>query len=44
MNVQRIIACKDAERPAQLMTREEWYALSVPFGYLQRRQEERQRR
>ena len=28
-NAERIIACQDAERQAQLMTREEWYALYV---------------
>lgn len=29
MNVDRILACKDAERQAELMTREEWYTLYV---------------
>lgn len=29
MNVERIIACQDAERQAQAMTREEWYTLYV---------------
>lgn len=29
MNAERIAACADAERQAQLMTREEWYALYV---------------
>lgn len=29
INPQRIVACADAERQAQLMTREEWYALYV---------------
>lgn len=29
INPQRIAACKDAERQAQLMTREEWYTLYV---------------
>lgn len=29
MNPERIVACQDAERQAQLMTREEWYALYV---------------
>lgn len=29
MNVERIKACQDAEHQAQLMTREEWYALYV---------------
>jgi predicted oxidoreductase len=29
MNVERIIACRDAERQAQAMTREEWYTLYV---------------
>lgn len=28
-NAERIIACKDAERQSQLMTREEWYSLYV---------------
>jgi predicted oxidoreductase len=28
-NAERIIACQDAERQAQLMTREEWYTLYV---------------
>lgn len=28
-NAERIIACKDAERQSQLMTREEWYTLYV---------------
>ena len=29
MNVDRILACRDAERQAQAMTREEWYTLYV---------------
>ncbi len=28
-NAERIVACKDAERQSQLMTREEWYSLYV---------------
>ncbi|MOA63078.1 hypothetical protein D3C78_1886770 [compost metagenome] len=28
-NVERILATKDAEHQAQLMTREEWYSLYV---------------
>lgn len=29
INAERIIACKDAERQSQLMTREEWYCLYI---------------
>jgi predicted oxidoreductase len=29
MNAERIVACRDAERQAQAMTREEWYTLYV---------------
>ena len=29
MNAERIVACQDAERQAQAMTREEWYTLYV---------------
>jgi predicted oxidoreductase len=28
-NAERIVACQDAERQAQAMTREEWYSLYV---------------